>query len=65
MAVILKFLSCLGGPSIVFLDEPSTGMDPMSRRFMWKVIAKMSTQDARCSVILTTHSKCIHHFHLP
>jgi ABC-type multidrug transport system ATPase subunit len=23
---------------------------------MWKVIARMSTQDARCSVILTTHS---------
>lgn len=32
-------------------------MDPVSRRFMWKVIAKMSTHDARCSVILTTHSK--------
>jgi ABC-type multidrug transport system ATPase subunit len=27
-----------------------------ARRFMWKVIARMSTQDAHCSVILTTHS---------
>jgi hypothetical protein len=27
-----------------------------ARRFMWKVISRMSTQDARCSVILTTHS---------
>ena len=40
-------------PSVVFLDEPSTGMDPVSRRFMWSVIESIS--DGR-SVILTTHS---------
>eukprot|EP01038_Epipyxis_sp_PR26KG_P005748 gene5748-7937_t len=49
-------IATIGNPSIVFLDEPSTGMDPVARRFMWRVIAKMSTQDAQCSVILTTHS---------
>lgn len=38
------------------LTEPSTGMDPVARRFMWKVISRMSTQDGRCSIILTTHS---------
>ena len=43
-------------PTIVFLDEPSTGMDPVARRFMWDVISRISTQDALCSVILTTHS---------
>merc|ERR1711935_462622 len=46
-------IALLGGPTIVFLDEPSTGMDPEARRFMWKVIA--STMTGR-SVILTTHS---------
>jgi len=46
-------LSLIGHPPIVFLDEPSTGMDPGSRRFMWDLIS--STMHGR-SVILTTHS---------
>lgn len=49
-------MATIGEPPIVFLDEPSTGMDPVARRFMWQVISRMSTQDGRCSVILTTHS---------
>jgi ABC-type multidrug transport system ATPase subunit len=49
-------IAMIGGPSIVFLDEPSTGMDPVARRFMWDVIANMSTREGKCSVILTTHS---------
>jgi len=46
-------MALIGNPSIVFLDEPSTGIDPSSRRFMWNLIA--STMAGR-SVILTTHS---------
>lgn len=46
-------MALIGSPKIVFLDEPSTGMDPGSRRFMWDLIA--STMKGR-SVILTTHS---------
>uniref|UniRef100_A0A7S0D712 ABC transporter domain-containing protein n=2 Tax=Amorphochlora amoebiformis TaxID=1561963 RepID=A0A7S0D712_9EUKA len=46
-------LALIGEPSVVFLDEPSSGMDPVSRRFMWDVIAEVST---KCCVILTTHS---------
>ena len=46
-------LSLIGNPPVVFLDEPSTGIDPTSRRFMWNFIA--NTMKKR-SVILTTHN---------
>eukprot|EP00808_Paulinella_micropora_P015761 g60953.t1 len=46
-------MAMIGSPKILFLDEPSTGMDPKSRRFMWELIA--STMIGR-SVILTTHA---------
>lgn len=51
----------IGQPKIVFLDEPSTGMDPVARRDLWKVISKMVSQvdsdgNPSTSMILTTHS---------
>jgi len=46
----------IGGPTIIFLDEPSTGMDPMARRDLWKVISNMVVGSTDTSVILTTHS---------
>ena len=49
-------IALLGSPKIILLDEPSTGMDPEARRHMWSVIEKISTQDKRSTVILTTHS---------
>lgn len=36
-------MAMLGNPPIVFLDEPSTGMDPQARRFMWNVISRIAT----------------------
>ena len=42
------------GARVVFLDEPSTGMDPYARRAMWTSINDALEQD-RC-VLLTTHS---------
>ena len=53
LAVAISFLC---SPPIVLLDEPSTGMDPEARRFMWSVIHKMSTKGRKSSVIMTTHS---------
>lgn len=41
-----------GGSKVVFLDEPTSGMDPFSRRFSWNVI-RQYRQD-RC-IVLTTH----------
>ena len=49
-------LAMIGNPSIIFLDEPSTGMDPKARRFMWKVISKITTERRQSTVILTTHA---------
>lgn len=49
-------IAMLGNPPIVFLDEPSTGIDPKARRYMWGVISKISTERKRSSILLTTHS---------
>lgn len=46
----------LGNPKVIFLDEPSTGMDPYSRRFMWNIISDISRIKKKSSIILTTHS---------
>jgi ABC-type multidrug transport system ATPase subunit len=47
-------MALVGSPSLVFLDEPSSGMDPFSRREMWKVIQTTAAK-LGASVILTTH----------
>jgi len=49
-------MALLGSPPIIFLDEPSSGMDPEARRFMWNVVSKVSKLSGRSSIILTTHS---------
>ena len=49
-------ISLLCNPQIVLLDEPSTGMDPEARRFMWSIIHKTSKLGKKSSVIMTTHS---------
>ncbi|KAH7462518.1 hypothetical protein KRP22_004939 [Phytophthora ramorum] len=49
-------IAMIGSPKILFLDEPSTGMDPVSRRFMWDVISEISTYNKESTVVLTTHS---------
>ena len=49
-------IALIGHPPIVFLDEPSAGMDPEARRFMWNFIAEISSKRSHSSIILTTHS---------
>jgi len=46
-------ISLCGDPAILFLDEPTTGLDPESRQGVWRVIE--SAKQGRC-VVLTTHS---------
>jgi len=45
--------SLVNDPEIVFLDEPTTGLDPIARRNLWDLIAKIKSQGK--SIILTTH----------
>ena len=47
-------MSLVAEPPIIFLDEPSTGVDPVARRNLWKIIQRI--QAAGQSVILTSHS---------
>lgn len=49
-------MALIGNPPIVFLDEPSTGVDPKAKRFMWTIVSKISTQRKKSAVIITTHS---------
>lgn len=49
-------IALVGNPPLLFMDEPSTGMDPVTRRVMWDVIADISTRRREASIILTTHS---------
>ncbi|WCE28387.1 ABC transporter ATP-binding protein [Vibrio sp. SCSIO 43137] len=41
-------------PKILFLDEPTVGLDPHSRRKMWAFLSKINRQQA-CTIFLTTH----------
>lgn len=45
-------LAFIGGSRVIFLDEPTSGMDPYSRRFTWNVIRQY--KEGRV-IVLTTH----------
>ncbi|KAK1887045.1 Phospholipid-transporting ATPase ABCA1, partial [Dissostichus eleginoides] len=47
-------IALIGGPPVVFLDEPTTGMDPKARRALWNAILSI-VKEGR-SVVLTSHS---------
>ncbi|PVH65818.1 hypothetical protein PAHAL_1G084400 [Panicum hallii] len=46
-------ISLIGDPKVVYMDEPSSGLDPASRRALWNAV--MSAKQNR-AIILTTHS---------
>src|ERR1051325_1904595 len=46
-------LALVGNPKLVFLDEPTTGLDPQARRSLWEVVEGM--RDEGKTVVLTTH----------
>lgn len=48
-------IALVGNPPIILLDEPSAGMDPEARRFMWSVVGDIAEKRSS-AVVLTTHS---------
>jgi len=46
-------LSTMGNPNVILMDEPSTGMDPVSRRHVWSLIQRLKLDK---SIIMTTHA---------
>ena len=49
-------IALMNRPRLLLLDEPSTGVDPESRRIMWKNINELSNSGHKYNMILTTHS---------
>jgi ABC-2 type transport system ATP-binding protein len=45
-------MTLVGEPSVIFLDEPTTGLDPRSRRTMWEIIRELSASGV--TIFLTT-----------
>jgi len=47
-------LSLIGGPTLQFMDEPSTGMDPVARKYLWSLLKK-NMAGHKGAMVLTTH----------
>jgi len=50
---LLLALALINRPSLMFLDEPSTGLDPQARRNLWDIVNNIKSQGK--TLILTTH----------
>jgi len=46
-------IALTGSPDVILLDEPTAGVDPKARRFLWTVVKKM-IKNGHC-IILTSH----------
>jgi ABC-2 type transport system ATP-binding protein len=46
-------LGLIGGPRLLFLDEPTTGFDPNARQDAWQIVRNL--RDAGTTIVLTTH----------
>jgi len=50
---VLLAIALINDPDIIFLDEPTTGLDPQSRRNFWALIEEIKNQGK--TIVLTTH----------
>ncbi|XP_064556074.1 phospholipid-transporting ATPase ABCA3 isoform X2 [Drosophila montana] len=47
-------IAVIGSPTIIYMDEPTTGMDPAARRHLWNIVCRL--RDGGKSIVLTSHS---------
>ncbi|KAB0796417.1 hypothetical protein PPYR_10478 [Photinus pyralis] len=47
-------VSVIGNPAVLYLDEPTTGMDPATKRFLWDALCKIRNKGT--CIVLTSHS---------
>jgi ABC-2 type transport system ATP-binding protein len=50
---LLLAIALVNDPAVLFLDEPTTGLDPQARRAFWELVQSIKAQ--RKTIILTTH----------
>lgn len=50
---VLLAMALINDPELVFLDEPSTGLDPQARRNLWRIVRAIRDQGK--TLVLTTH----------
>jgi ABC-2 type transport system ATP-binding protein len=50
---LLLAMALVNDPSVVFLDEPTTGLDPQARRNFWSLVQRIKAQGK--TILLTTH----------
>ncbi len=50
---LLIAIALVNNPDLIFLDEPSTGLDPQARRNLWEIVKTIKAQGK--TVVLTTH----------
>ena len=51
---LLLALALINRPNLIFLDEPSTGLDPQARHNLWEIVEEIKAEGK--TIILTTHS---------
>ncbi len=51
---LMLALALVNRPELIFLDEPSTGLDPQSRRYLWEIVNDIKADGK--TIIMTTHS---------
>jgi ABC-2 type transport system ATP-binding protein len=50
---LLLAMALVNDPELLFLDEPTTGLDPQARRHLWEIVKNIKSQ--KKTIVLTTH----------
>lgn len=50
---LLLSIALANDPELIFLDEPTTGLDPQARRYLWEIVKQIKSRNK--TIVLTTH----------